>query len=562
MAEADFGYGDGTVESITVPVTGGGFAVGVHWDQPEKEGPGWSEEGGGRGAGHLLVIEAAPQAETTVRPEREFSEFDLKMARFKDRFKRSPTQSEKALSETGDWDEIDEEEDGAAAKEQKDSLMDEPSLAALQILSVTQAVLLRTQLLHLLNFFRSVQRHLALSAAGLLSEQPLSATAPHPSSTIESTFHSRLDPPLADQVDATPPLVVPAGASIDVSVLASSPVMPHIGGSAEELTKGFNASDRSQWIGGREIHSTLKVSLSQGGATGEARSEAALLCVRDGRGCRVLHQQALADLSALLAEVAATTLHLERTRTSNTSNEHKQRRKRSTVATPRPAAGGGQGPVKSSRFDSVTGLPVAMRALARCLTCEVAFQSAKAKLVQSLLHAYFETEGQTGVDRRSAEDCAALGQLITDVMALRPVLDLTAQTSDEAYSSSVLTLRLRGTILHRVLGAHVAAVESVVAAERATAGRGQVENEETGRRRVSIVSRRRSASLTLQLNARLTALVDELVGAAEKVSGESLSADQISKAECLIFSQELTCAVPATHCLLVATHSASSSHRS
>ena len=66
VAEADFGYGDGTVESITVPSRGGGFTVGVHWDDPEKNGPGWSAEGGGRGAEHLLVIEAEAE-----RPERE-----------------------------------------------------------------------------------------------------------------------------------------------------------------------------------------------------------------------------------------------------------------------------------------------------------------------------------------------------------------------------------------------------------------------------------------------------------------------------------------------------------
>ena len=36
VAEADFSFSDGTVESITVPVTGGGYHVGVHWDEPDK----------------------------------------------------------------------------------------------------------------------------------------------------------------------------------------------------------------------------------------------------------------------------------------------------------------------------------------------------------------------------------------------------------------------------------------------------------------------------------------------------------------------------------------------
>ena len=105
VAEADFTFGDGTVESITVPVTGDGYNVGVHWDEPDKGGPGWSDEGGGRSAEHLLVIEAAQ----TERPPREFQEWELKKERFKQRFHRSPTPSQAELS-AADWDELDEEE--------------------------------------------------------------------------------------------------------------------------------------------------------------------------------------------------------------------------------------------------------------------------------------------------------------------------------------------------------------------------------------------------------------------------------------------------------------------
>ena len=52
VAEADFSFGDGVVESIVVPCVGGGFNVGVKWDQPELGGPPWSAEGGGRAAQH------------------------------------------------------------------------------------------------------------------------------------------------------------------------------------------------------------------------------------------------------------------------------------------------------------------------------------------------------------------------------------------------------------------------------------------------------------------------------------------------------------------------------
>ena len=61
VAEVDFSYGDGVVESVEVPLRGGGFNVGVKWDDPAKGGPAWSAEGGGRGSQHLLVIEPAPE---------------------------------------------------------------------------------------------------------------------------------------------------------------------------------------------------------------------------------------------------------------------------------------------------------------------------------------------------------------------------------------------------------------------------------------------------------------------------------------------------------------------
>ena len=62
VAEVDFSFGDGTVESITVPCKGGGCNVGVLWDDPAKEGPAWSAEGGGCNAGHLTVIETVDEA--------------------------------------------------------------------------------------------------------------------------------------------------------------------------------------------------------------------------------------------------------------------------------------------------------------------------------------------------------------------------------------------------------------------------------------------------------------------------------------------------------------------
>ena len=82
--------------------------MGVLWDEPERGGPTWSAEGGGRGGRHLLVTEAAAEllgGGGTKRPEQEFDEEDFKAARFKRRFNRSPTESELELSEN-EWDEM------------------------------------------------------------------------------------------------------------------------------------------------------------------------------------------------------------------------------------------------------------------------------------------------------------------------------------------------------------------------------------------------------------------------------------------------------------------------
>ena len=100
VAEADFTFGDGLVESITVPVQGGGFNVGVKWDDPDKGlakgGPTWSnaEQGGGRAGEHLMVIE--PQAEAAIGDGVEPVSLPLPSKReaFIARFDRSPTASE------------------------------------------------------------------------------------------------------------------------------------------------------------------------------------------------------------------------------------------------------------------------------------------------------------------------------------------------------------------------------------------------------------------------------------------------------------------------------------
>lgn len=70
-------------------------------------------------------------------------------------------------------------------------------------------------------------------------------------------------------------------------------------------------------------------------------------------------------------------------------------------------------------------LPSAMRLVTRCFSCEVAFQRAKASLVLSLLEAY-----EACADAAVA---TALAQRITDLMAARPRLDLSAASFEDGY---------------------------------------------------------------------------------------------------------------------------------
>ena len=117
VSEIDFSFGDGLVESITVPSVGGGFNVGVKWDDPSLDGPTWSEDGGGRGAKHLLVIAPAlppnahmPPALESLQALAGVSDATHRdaawVSRFFDRFGRGPSESEIDVDED-DWSEID-----------------------------------------------------------------------------------------------------------------------------------------------------------------------------------------------------------------------------------------------------------------------------------------------------------------------------------------------------------------------------------------------------------------------------------------------------------------------
>lgn len=169
--------------------------------------------------------------------------------------------------------------------------------------------------------------------------------------------------------------------------------------------------------------------------------------------------------------------------------------------------------------------------------------------MQSLLAAYIETEGRVETDPSKAEECASLAQLITDIMCLRPRLDLDAESFDAAFASSTLSLRLTATVLHRVLGAHVAATEDslmtmrkAAAAARGDVPDGQLCNGSADRapgRMERVAGRRECALLALQLMAQLTALTDELHAAAVKAGGDAITPEMCSRLQGLVLAQAL-----------------------
>ena len=55
------------------------------------------------------MIEAAPAEQEAGKFQQQFTELDLKLARFKERFNRSPTASEAELEEA-DWEDMESDE--------------------------------------------------------------------------------------------------------------------------------------------------------------------------------------------------------------------------------------------------------------------------------------------------------------------------------------------------------------------------------------------------------------------------------------------------------------------
>ncbi|KAL1524123.1 hypothetical protein AB1Y20_019032 [Prymnesium parvum] len=372
------------------------------------------------------------------------------------------------------------------AKEKRGGDLDKSSLAALYILQNTKAVLLKAQLVELLNFFRSVQRHLALSAANLLPTSPANLSSPDYNNDELQPF-AHLDPPRQGQsvIDLSMPLgAADIGAPVHCPALGPNRSSERSDQAVADQCRGVDIRDSTRWIGGRESHWTRDQPISPSPSEGMTPRSVKLRCVRNGLGTRVLHQVVIADLHTLVVEVAATASHFEHAR-HKAGKEHVIPQRNSL-----------------RRASSAKAIDLMKR--------------------------------QAEFDDQAAEDCAWIAQLITDTMALRPRLDLDALSCDDAYASSTLVLRLKTTLLHRVLGHHVQAVETHMAALQHYSEATRLRRDSE---RFSTPADRRCASIALQIEARLRALVVELEKSVEKALRNDLPPVMYTRMEALILMQ-------------------------
>ena len=114
VREQTMNFGDGLVESINVPIIGPGYNIGVRWDDPTKEGPTWTAEGGGRAGEHLIILPEVVevQEEEVEKGNTTGMEWDRRTAFFA-RFGRDPLPEEEELGED-EWDEIERICDGGS----------------------------------------------------------------------------------------------------------------------------------------------------------------------------------------------------------------------------------------------------------------------------------------------------------------------------------------------------------------------------------------------------------------------------------------------------------------
>ena len=306
----------------------------------------------------------------------------------------------------------------AAAVDTDGSALSETAHAAAHLLQASRAHELHCELRQCLNVLRSVQRTLALRAAGWLPpplpdgsrlDPEAIASGGLPSSAARAARSARVQLPDASAAIAAAPSAAAAiggvseggGAEIgDAGVeiataltLATCPILPPLRPAPLPTTA---VSRRLVVSGGREWFSyeptapatahAAGAGVGGAGAAGGAIEEGSLIVeggdptnsifVRDGSGARVVHLTALSDLQSLTAELGRVCSHYGNDSAMAAVYGTGKYDANSVVESKKLRGAEAEAEV-AKRLAVAKALPSALRLVSRCFGCEVAFQRAK-----------------------------------------------------------------------------------------------------------------------------------------------------------------------------------------
>lgn len=488
-------------------------------------------------------------------------------------------------------------------EEQADAALSESALAACHLLRASLAFEQRCQLFQSLNMVRSVQRTLALranehlprpqpargtlhgeapagrptagrAAARATASAVATAATPEAEATLDgaSTAGSAGPPvavastsPTAAEGAASAPAVTEAttldGATLADGVTANlaaatCPVLPPL---RPVPVRPPQVIRRHLVEGGHEWYSTTSDELIESAAASPPTpaDPTRSTFVRDSSGRRVVHQAALADLTALTSEIGHIVAHYGND-SAIAAVYGTGRYDNATTGDTSLQSAEAEAEV-SKRLAVASALPAALRVVSRCITCEAAYQRAKASLLLHLLHAYEACD--------EAQPAADLAQHMTDLMAARPRLDLAAADFEESYRASTLALHLHEVFLGRLLAAHVDAAVTATAAGAAAASAHAGDDVRSAAAALeagdlvqrSAASRQAAAggcaSVALALSRELAGMEARTLAAAQRahlgggVGNSSFSPPSVSRLRCLLLTHglalsETLCALP------------------
>ena len=307
----------------------------------------------------------------------------------------------------------------AATVDTDGSALSETAHAAAHLLQASRAHELHCELRQCLNVLRSVQRTLALRAAGWLPpplpdgsrlDPEAIASGGLPSSAARAVRSARVQLPDASAAMATAPSaaaaisgvsegggaemgdagVEMADAGVEIAAaltLATCPILPPLRPAPLPTTA---VSRRLVVSGGREWFSYEPTAPATGAGVGGAGAAGGAaggaiekvgdptnsVFVRDGSGARVVHMTALSDLQSLTAELGRVCSHYGNDSAMAAVYGTGKYDANSVVESKKLRGSEAEAEV-AKRLAVAKALPSALRLVSRCFGCEVAFQRAK-----------------------------------------------------------------------------------------------------------------------------------------------------------------------------------------